>query len=80
MPERYYTPDDVDLSWAANTLNMLGPDGVIVMPGPGLAYQVDKEEKTLTLRMAVLTPEGLETHMRTIEVFKELDYTVFPAM
>lgn len=72
-----YTPTTEDIDWAKAMITILKSGGILTMPGCGNIYQIDKEDKTLTLLFMVeLAPDAVTTHRRTQIVFKAIGYEV----
>lgn len=75
-----YKARAIDLAWARNVVNMLSDGGVIGYPSTELIYRINKKAKELVLT----NPEKLFhlpsfiTHYQTIDVFKQIGYTVLP--
>jgi hypothetical protein len=76
--KKFYSPNEIDISWAKTMVSILNHEGVLHFPSSRLVYQIDHKKKTLTL----LNPEILLevrsfiSHLKTIAVFKEVNYSV----
>ena len=75
---RFYTPNEIDIEWAKTVLRIIKNDGIVQFPSSGLVYQINHDKKTLTLRNPEILMEtgAFITHLKTVEVFKDVEYTV----
>lgn len=74
-----YQPTEVDLEWSRNVLALIQEGGKMAWPTDGLIYTISHKAKTITLQnpeQLIKQPDSMTTHLRGIEVFRQLGYTV----
>ena len=70
-----YQPRPVDIEFAESVINVVRDGGIWVAPASGLAYEVNKQKKTLTLTNRS-NGSNYTVHLCNIEVFRAVGYTV----
>lgn len=76
-----YEPRPVDIQWARDMVYRLKDGGMMGYPATRLSYQVNKTDKVITLVNPdqLKDPESLDIHLKTIDTFKVIGYTVVQA-
>jgi len=75
-----YQPRPEDIVFVTAIVDMLKDGGIWGVPCTGMAYQIDKAKKTMTLIGRMDEVEGqMNMHEMNREVFREIGYTVIDA-
>ena len=80
MANPVYKPTVADLQWARNLVAVCRDGAIIKYPKTSMIYRVDHKDRTLTLQNVdqLLSFPSFVIHYQTIDVFREIGYTVYP--
>ena len=70
-----YQPKSIDIDFAKSVIKIVKDGGIWVVPASGLAYELNKQKKTLTLTNRA-NGSNYTVHLCNIEVFRAVGYTV----